>query len=330
MRIQHKVIIVALLFCSLTASAQQHLRWNSIFLENDVGRSDESYTNGARLTFMHDQYYTPWWARSLRSGIKMKRGQTMHFGWALGQNMYTPQDLTLYQPNPFERPYAGWLYVGAITQISSSKSLHTTEVDIGVIGPSSYAKQTQHLVHCGIHRGYCFPAGWHTQMKDQPAVNARYLYEWRQPLLQHHDTTLADSIYHGGLTAGNIWVLVHAGATLRAGWNLREFGPEKIPDVIMLSSAETRSNTSSIQAYGFVRFDGRGVGQNLLLEGNSSDSQRYLHQRTRVRDIDYGGVLRFERFRVAATHVSRSREYTEEPRSHQYWSIDVSWLSRFR
>jgi hypothetical protein len=30
----------------------------------------------------------------------------------LGQNMYTPEDFRLFNPDPHDRPFAGWLYSG--------------------------------------------------------------------------------------------------------------------------------------------------------------------------------------------------------------------------
>ncbi len=61
----------------------------------------------------------------------------MSAGWAVGQNIYTPTDITAERPDPSDRPYGGWLYYGLMFQRASAcgRALHSYEADVGLTGP---------------------------------------------------------------------------------------------------------------------------------------------------------------------------------------------------
>ena len=65
----------------------------------------------------------------------------------VGQNMYTPPDITQENPPLDERPYAGWLYGSVGVVAETGKQLDQLELSLGVVGPASLAAKTQKLVH---------------------------------------------------------------------------------------------------------------------------------------------------------------------------------------
>ena len=73
--------------------------------------------------------------------------QTSHVSFILGQNIFTPEDIT--NPNLIvnDRPYAGWLYVGIglIKRHNSGRIavFDTLELDLGIVGPESFAEDIQ-------------------------------------------------------------------------------------------------------------------------------------------------------------------------------------------
>src|SRR3546814_12695699 len=69
-------------------------------------------------------------------------GGTVRTSYAVGQNMYTPDDVALRNPPLDDRPYAGWLYgsVGLIAE--TGRRLDQLELTLGVVGPASPAEQT--------------------------------------------------------------------------------------------------------------------------------------------------------------------------------------------
>jgi hypothetical protein len=73
----------------------------SIVVENDKFRSidqskqtDRNFTNGIRLNWISEVRATPRWGRELASWIPLfPDGGTTRVGYALGQNMYTPENI---------------------------------------------------------------------------------------------------------------------------------------------------------------------------------------------------------------------------------------------
>ncbi len=74
-------------------------------------------------------------------------------GFVLVQQIYAPEDITDPNPPPDDRPYAGYLYGGLFYQRQSYNpdgidTLDHVQLDLGVVGPSSLAEQSQSEVHC--------------------------------------------------------------------------------------------------------------------------------------------------------------------------------------
>ena len=66
----------------------------------------------------------------------------------LGQNIYTPADTTSYQLVAEDRPYAGWLYFGfGFAANQGSRRYDKLELEIGVVGPLSFAEEVQTFWH---------------------------------------------------------------------------------------------------------------------------------------------------------------------------------------
>jgi hypothetical protein len=85
--------------------------------------------------------------------------------------MFTPDDISASKVLYNNYPYAGALFVSkGLTSFDRAKklSLHS-ELNIGVIGPYSFAKETQTWVHDIIH--YIKPNGWNNQIKTDLVLN---------------------------------------------------------------------------------------------------------------------------------------------------------------
>ena len=70
--------------------------------------------------------------------------------YALGQSMFTPEDKTRANPDPKDRPYAGFLY--GTMGLATVKGDHVDNLGLtlGVVGPLSFAEQTQKLAQVDI------------------------------------------------------------------------------------------------------------------------------------------------------------------------------------
>ena len=51
-------------------------------------------------------------------------------GFTLGQDIYTPRDIKIADPQPWDRPWAGWTYIGALVQAASPDTQDTVELNI--------------------------------------------------------------------------------------------------------------------------------------------------------------------------------------------------------
>ena len=65
-------------------------------------------------------------------------GGTRRTAIFLGQSIFTPKNLSIRPPDPHDRPYAGWLYVGtSLLQETAGGMLENAELDFGIVGPGS-------------------------------------------------------------------------------------------------------------------------------------------------------------------------------------------------
>ena len=133
--------------------------------ENDLwgSGSDQHFTHGTRLSFVESrkevddiQSCTPDEMGS--GGLDFVRAifgpawedastKSSQVSFILGQNIFTPEDITNPNLVANDRPYAGWLYVG-IGLIKRQKSgsiwvFDTLELNLGIVGPQAYAQDVQ-------------------------------------------------------------------------------------------------------------------------------------------------------------------------------------------
>ena len=122
----------------------------SFVLENDMFQgSDGHYTNGVRVVWVPGpDASTQEWAIKLARLVPWfpEQGEVRH-GYAFGQSMFVPSDITIADPPPGERPYAGWLYGTVGLGVESGKQLDQFGITLGVVGPASLAEQSQKFVH---------------------------------------------------------------------------------------------------------------------------------------------------------------------------------------
>jgi Uncharacterized protein conserved in bacteria (DUF2219) len=138
-----------------------------------------------------------------------------------GQSIFTPKNLSIRPPDPRDRPYAGWLYIGAsLLQQTDHRMLENLELDAGVVGPGSLAKQVQNDFHQFI--GVAQARGWSSQLQNEPGVMLSYERLWRVALPLVGDKNQGiDIVPQLGATAGNIMTYGEIGGLLRLGKGCR-------------------------------------------------------------------------------------------------------------
>lgn len=293
-------------------------------LENDLffGR-DRDYTNGIMLAWMSEPDYAPLWAlKTARLLPFFPEDGKVRSSYAIGQNMYTPNDITDPNPPLDERPYAGWLYaaVGIVVE-TGEQQLDQFQLQFGVIGPASLAEQSQTFVHKVI--GSEKPQGWDTQLKNEPGLVITYQRSWRALVSTEINGFSIDMTPHIGGALGNVYTYANAGATMRFGWNLpNDYGPPRIQPGLPGSGFFEQNDVFGL--YFFAGLDARAVARNIFLDGNTFRDSRSVDKEPLVADAQVGVALTIHDARLAFTHVFRSHEYKGQTGDDEFGAISLS------
>ena len=297
----------------------------SVTFENDIfGDDDKDYTNGVRL-----DYVTP--RNNLTAAGRLaKRGL---YGWfsdaddwyefyTLGQNIYTPSDISRRTPPPGDRPYAGFLYGGFGVAADRGDRLDTLALEVGVVGPSSQADRTQTLVHDVI--GAQKPRGWHTQLEDEPGVRLVYERKWRfgadlpLPALDL-SVDWAPSVT---ATLGNVETSLAAGGVVRLGQDLSDdYGPPRVRPAV--ASPGFFRNQDDFGWYVFAGVEGRVVGRNIFIEGNTFGGVDGVEPNRLVADVQAGAAIQVGRVELSFTQVLRTEEYAGQDGPAVFGSVNL-------
>lgn len=305
------------------ADEQEERGTFSLVFENDLFYAvDRHYTNGIRLSWLTAPNRTPDWAyRAARWFPLFPENGTARTNYAFGQNMYTPSDITVRNPPPGSRPYAGWLYGSLGLIVETGQRLDQLELTIGVVGPASLAEQTQKFVHA--HTGADDPRGWDTQIKNEPGFILTYQRNWRGFFAQSFSEFDFDVMPHAGGALGNIFTYANAGVMLRFGHRLPlDYGPPRIQP--SLPGSGFFIPRKSFGWYLFAGAEGRAVARNIFLDGNSFRTGRRVDKEPLVGDLQVGIALTWGNIRLTYTHVLRTREFAPQTTSDRFGAFSLS------
>jgi hypothetical protein len=296
----------------------------SLSYENDIfANTDRHYTNGVRASYLTSESAMPPWLRNAIAALPLfpENGKN-RVGFALGQNMYTPEDTKLARPNARDRPYAGWLY-GSFGVVSEVKNrLDLFDIEIGVVGPSSLAETTQKFVHRSITNSQD-PKGWDFQLHDEPGVIITYQRKWRGLYERTVNGLGVDVTPYVGGNLGNVLTQAVGGATLRVGYDLpADYGPPRIRP--SLTGADYFLPRHDFGFYLFAGAEGRAVARNIFLDGNSFRDSRHVEKFPFVGDIQYGVAMTIGDWRFAYTQVAALREFKGQKSGDNFGSFSVS------
>jgi lipid A 3-O-deacylase len=297
----------------------------SLMFENDIFyHTDRDYTNGVQIAWTSGPKDN--WddavalARDLPFFAQTGEVRT---SIALGQDIYTPRDTEVRDPDPRDRPYAGFLYAsfGLIDKTDDGK-MDQLNLQLGVIGPASLAEQTQNTVHKLINDDEA--NGWKYQLNNEPAANLIYERTWKLIDPQSVAGLLFDIEPHAGAAVGNVYDYVNAGAMARLGFPLPDdYGPVRI------EPSSPGSNffepTGPLGAYVFVGVDTRAVARNIFLDGNTWDPSRHVDKLPFVADLEMGAAITTDNWRLTFTHVVRSQEFQHQDYREQFGSVNLSY-----
>lgn len=305
----------------------------SILKRNNL--RDRHYTNGAAISFAHE----PEWAHHIADWLELPGDDRIAAGYTAGQLMFTPEDITTPALVRNDRPYAGYLYAGVFWQHADAEltSVDHVQLDLGVVGPSSLAEETQEMVHRVISGDD--PQGWDNQLRDEPTIQLTLRKKWR---MLEGDIPLGDGavmwdiIPAVGGHLGTVRREIEGSVMGRVGVNLpRDFGPGRIGDIRSFThyAGEGRMRDGKVAVYLFGQAVGRAVEHNIFLEGNTWKSSHGVDAEPLVGELRVGLALQYAtdrwRFDVGYSQTFMSDEFEGQGTGDAYGSLVISATRAF-
>lgn len=325
----------ALVFADENTESSEDFDTSQFFnlqFENDLFGSgeDSHFTHGTRISYLTSEKPTGFESK-LKSTVlaaipKFLIPKSRRISLILGQNIFTPADITRNDLVENDRPYAGWLYlgVGFVTEGGEEhKFMENLEVNLGVVGPGALGDEVQTEWHDFI--GVKEPQGWSNQLDNEPGFILFYERKWPLRPTSEKLNSIIDLTPSAGFALGNVFTYFATGLTLRLGYNIPDdYGPPRIRPGLAGSGFFTPEKRFTW--YLFAGVEGRAVGRNIFLDGNTYQNSHSVDKKTLVGDLQVGVVVTLNRnFRMGFTNIFRSKEFDDQPRLDEFGSISLSY-----
>lgn len=309
----------------------------NLYYENDLfAGTDNNYTNGIKLSwvsanladYINDPCLPKWvrqlnrFSQALQPGAFDSRNMVISFG----QSMYTPTDKYRTDLIKDDRPYAGWLYMGFAYNARTANVMDTVEIDVGVVGPASLARQTQNTIH--DWRGIDRFNGWDNQLNDELGI--QFVKERKNKVLviNKADGPKFDAITHYGFSLGNVKTYLNAGFEMRLGTFLPDdFGTSPIRPASDSNAPLPINATRRLSGGGihtFVAVDARAVAHNIFLDGNTFSDSHSVAKEYFVGDVSAGIAYQWAGGKITYAQVLRSKEFRQQKDAQSFGSITIS------
>lgn len=283
-------------------------------IENDsIGGqgTDKNYTSGVRFSYYDKAAKVPEIFHEIDDYIPtFEVNSQSRIFYSLGQNIYTPTEISQSVQDPNDRPWAAHLYasVGLVTDTGNHRD--ELEISFGVVGPWALGKQAQSFVHKYVTPDSPTPKGWSSQLDNEPAL----LLGWRRQFKDYFKTTVggfsASASPHYGVTLGNVYTFASGGlsfslspknetwqdAPVRVRPSMPGTGVFEIPE-------------DGWSWYLFAGLEGRAVARNIFLDGNTFDDSHNVDKNYFVADANAGLALTYGQYRVSYTLAYRTSEF---------------------
>jgi hypothetical protein len=302
------LVLLAIYAGFVTAQPERKAKSLRVLLDNDFlnfrgAGTDRYYTNGVRIDYFFKKKQKAKFPSSILLNISKDNNNV--YGWGLAQFMFTPQDITLPEIQYGDRPYGGALYaIHSLQSIDTAKKIKiTTELFLGVIGPISFAEESQTMVHSII--GSPKPEGWDYQVSNDIIINYNITIE--KQLLY-----LSERILLVGLVetySGTLYNAAGMGFMLRIG---------KFNDYFSGVHMPTSSLKNKYQLYVFMKPIARVVIGNALLEGGlinqiTEKQKGYTLSKDKIERLtllyDVGLTFEMSKFSISFIQKLRTAEF---------------------
>lgn len=278
--------------------------------ENDVfgmGNTDRYYTQGLEMQYVGDSSTT--------------NGITTRNLCGLRNLIYTPQNIAIAKPQPFDRPWAGLMALSYTTWRADKTESVSSEWMLGVVGPWSQSDHIQTEFHRLIKNR--LPMGWTNQIPNEPIVNYTEEHFQEVYLAGSHNGWGFDVVKNYGYSVGNAFVYGDGGFLLRAGWC--------IPKDCQATIIAPTLTWNKYSLYVFAGANGKLMFQNITLGGSLFQDGPAHDLKPLVLDINAGTSLVMKSifggetdFGLMYTLSQRSNEFDNQKSPQSFGSITLA------
>jgi lipid A 3-O-deacylase len=321
-RLQHLAWLSCLL-AGLSARADYlDLAGVQLVLDNDAftpGRTDQWYTNGIRLSLSFDPAKEGEMARALKRNKDwyLWSDAPVSLSYTLGQSMYTPNDITKSEPQPQDRPWGAFLYVGVTAHASKGGEFRATELKLGTTGPAAAGRQAQSEVHRWT--GSNKPMGWHNQLKTRLGVQLSHTQVWHA----FRDNSARNRVgfqYGWGATVGSLRTYANATVAVTVGDLSNADSPILLGNEGDFVVQDFANRAQFAKPFAYLALNATGVAYNYFLEGKTPYGRPQISPRRGYGMLQFGVSLPVQAWvgdcrlcpRVVYTQTLRSAEFRSE------------------
>lgn len=304
----------------------------SLTVENDSLSSgdDRNYTSGIRLGYVSPAEGVPDWLQGAGGFTRAISDSDPDFwGFAAGQSIFTPEDINAVPAPADQHPYAGWLYlqisVGAEEDRRDGRApryLDTYELELGIVGPSAMGEEAQRGIHEWL--GAPDPHGWDSQLEDEVAFAVSFDRRWRALRVfgNYFGGLEADLTPSAGASLGTLRTEARVGLAARVGQRIdSDYGPPRVRP--SLASVE-HFRGGSLSWNVFAGVQGRAVGRDLFLDGNTFEDSASVERNPFVLDMQTGFSISAGSLRLSYTYVWRTEEFETQPTRQDFGALSLS------
>ena len=243
--------------------------------------------------------------------------------FTLGQQIWTPTDITGEQALDQDRPYAGKVFIKAQLAEYTSDIADKYSVMLGTVGPRAMAEKSQKSVHSLI--GSKEPVGWNDQIDNE--VIYSFTAE-RQKLLYRasgDDGSFPELALGSRVQLGNYQNEVAINSTLRWGEGLSEsfavvgLRPGDLVDFGMIARSKEGS-------FFYTTVEARYRSLDITIDGDSPARFAHANVAHWQSSLAAGFVAYNQGFGLGFTVLVSSPDYQEDPNDYNaVASIKVFW-----
>lgn len=320
------LILCLVAFVPALWAADDTMAFISVTHANDVFLGeDRHFTAGSRLSYVsaansHAYGLAPF----IHSLPMIPQSAKVRIGFAVSQDIFTPEEITAPNPPLTDRPYLGLLHVEGQFFGETEHHLSAWRLRLGISGEASLGRLAQRFIHEVISSPD--PLGWPFQIPTEPVFGLSYSRIWRMPLsTATPGKTGWDMLPRAGATVGTQLIEAEAGAVFRFGTDLTaDFGYSRFAPGIGAPSFYDQPE----DGFGWYIFAGamaRVQAHNMALDGGVFRASRSVTRRPLQADIVGGLALLFETAKLTGTFVMKTEEFEGQQGVDSFVSLTATF-----